>query len=124
MDLRCPICGSSRINYYSGAIAKYRSTDARYVCEDCGYVGGLILDISADESKDKNPVEEDLEKPETKKKINESDDKKEGRFLTYFRSLLFFLVVTSLFIAIIWFIIIILSLFGFTINLLTFHTID
>ena len=72
MDLRCPVCKSNKINYYSWAIAKYGSTDAQYVCEDCGYVGALILDVSIDESesKDKNPVESDL-----KEISKEIDDK-------------------------------------------------
>jgi len=30
----------------------YSSTDARYVCEDCEYVGALILDVGEDENTD------------------------------------------------------------------------
>jgi len=66
MDLRCPRCGSSRINYYGTSTTMgggYRGTDAQYVCEDCKYIGGFILDVSDDiDEKNKEEIEKDLEK--------------------------------------------------------------
>ncbi len=40
----CPVCGSTRIFYYMGEM-----TGAKYQCNDCGYVGSLILEIDEDE---------------------------------------------------------------------------
>ncbi|PKP59402.1 MAG: hypothetical protein CVT89_01305, partial [Candidatus Altiarchaeales archaeon HGW-Altiarchaeales-2] len=75
MDLRCPICKSSRINYYGTSTTMgrgYKGTDAKYVCEDCKYVGALILDISDDiDEKARQEVEQDLEK--IKKEMGEED---------------------------------------------------
>ncbi len=69
-DLRCPRCGSKMIKNYSMSMAKYGSPDAKYVCEDCGYVGGLILDVSKDiDEKNKREVEKDLAK--IKKEMSE-----------------------------------------------------
>jgi len=53
--LRCPVCGSNKINYSGMSTSVgggYSSTDARYVCEDCEYVGALILDVGEDENTD------------------------------------------------------------------------
>jgi len=65
-DLRCPLCGSRKINYYGTSTTMgggYRGTDAQYVCEDCGYVGALILDVSEDiDEKNMKEVEKDLKK--------------------------------------------------------------
>ncbi len=79
MDLRCPICKSSRINYYGTSTTMgggYRSADAaEYVCEDCGYAGALILDVSDDiDEKAGQEVEKDLEK--IKKEMDEEDKNK------------------------------------------------
>ncbi|PKP60560.1 MAG: hypothetical protein CVT88_02650 [Candidatus Altiarchaeales archaeon HGW-Altiarchaeales-1] len=73
MDLRCPICKSNKINYYGQAFAKYASSEAQYVCKDCGYVGALILDVSADEDKNKNSIESDLKEMSMTTDINEID---------------------------------------------------
>lgn len=66
MDLRCPRCGSSRINYYGTSTTMgggYRGTDAQYVCEDCGYVGALVLDVSDDIDKEhERRIKDDLER--------------------------------------------------------------
>ncbi|PKP59403.1 MAG: hypothetical protein CVT89_01310 [Candidatus Altiarchaeales archaeon HGW-Altiarchaeales-2] len=72
MDLRCPKCGSARINAYETSPSigwGFRSIYSRYVCEDCGYVGALILDVSENEDKNKNPVESDLK--EIKKEMGD-----------------------------------------------------
>lgn len=65
-DLRCPVCGSGKINYSGTSTTMgggYESTDARYVCEDCGYTGALILDVSKDDYDDE---------------INDNNDNKPG----------------------------------------------
>ncbi len=48
MTLRCPECGSRRLTFAS-TTATYAvlSTDQRYVCKDCGYMGSLAVDESA-----------------------------------------------------------------------------
>ena len=38
--LVCPVCGSRRIIQISTGI-----TPTRYVCEDCGYTGYLVVEI-------------------------------------------------------------------------------
>ena len=40
----CPICGSTRIYYVAGMI-----TGEKYRCENCGYIGSLIVEVSEDE---------------------------------------------------------------------------
>ncbi|PKP60563.1 MAG: hypothetical protein CVT88_02665 [Candidatus Altiarchaeales archaeon HGW-Altiarchaeales-1] len=53
----------------------YKGTDAKYVCEDCRYVGALILDVSDDiDEKAGQEVEKDLEK--IKKEMDEEDKNK------------------------------------------------
>ena len=46
MNLICPNCGSSRINYAGMSLegGGYGSTDQKYWCEDCKYHGSLIVD--------------------------------------------------------------------------------
>ncbi len=42
----CPVCGSPHIHYVAGMI-----TGEKYVCEDCGYVGSLIIEMDVEEYK-------------------------------------------------------------------------
>jgi len=44
-------------------IASYGSPDQRYICEDCGYIGSLILDVSEQEKSESDiEVENDFKK--------------------------------------------------------------
>lgn len=47
--LRCPTCGSVRIDLVAGQI-----TGQVYHCRDCQYVGSLILEVEVDD--DGNPL--------------------------------------------------------------------
>ncbi len=40
----CPICGSTHIHYVAGMI-----TGEKYKCEDCGYIGSLIVEIDEED---------------------------------------------------------------------------
>jgi uncharacterized Zn finger protein len=40
----CPVCGSTRIHYVAGMV-----TGEKYKCENCGYVGSLILEIEEED---------------------------------------------------------------------------
>ncbi|HTZ62198.1 MAG TPA: hypothetical protein VMC82_06140 [Thermoplasmata archaeon] len=43
--LRCPMCGSVRVDLTAGSIA-----GQVYHCHDCQYVGSLILEVEVDAS--------------------------------------------------------------------------
>jgi len=40
----CPVCGSVRIHYLNGMV-----TGEKYRCENCGYIGSLIVEIDEEE---------------------------------------------------------------------------
>jgi len=44
----CPKCGSPRI-HLSGSL-DYWLTPKKYVCEDCGYVGPIVMEIEKEEN--------------------------------------------------------------------------
>ena len=51
----CPRCESKNIQISSGADVYprlYGITPMRYVCKDCGYVGSLVLEKTAEENKE------------------------------------------------------------------------
>jgi predicted RNA-binding Zn-ribbon protein involved in translation (DUF1610 family) len=60
----CPNCKGNRIKPANeSAFAIYGSPDQRYVCDDCGYIGSLIIDSEEHEkSKSDIAMEEDLMK--------------------------------------------------------------
>jgi len=60
----CPKCKGKRIKPATmTGFAVYGSPDQRYVCEDCGYCGSLILDVSEQEKSELDiAMEEDLMK--------------------------------------------------------------
>ncbi len=37
----CPVCGSTHIHYVAGMV-----TGEKYKCENCGYIGSLIVEIA------------------------------------------------------------------------------
>jgi len=39
----CPRCGSSRLHLSSGL--DYWLTPKKYICEDCGYVGPIVMEL-------------------------------------------------------------------------------
>ena len=43
----CPRCGSSNIHLSSGF--DYWLTPKKYVCEDCGYVGPIVMELEKEE---------------------------------------------------------------------------
>ena len=43
----CPMCGSTQIHYIAGMM-----TGEKYQCENCGYIGSVILEIDEDEYED------------------------------------------------------------------------
>ncbi len=48
--LICPNCKGNRIKPANeSAFAIYGSPDQRYVCDDCGYIGSLIIDTKEHE---------------------------------------------------------------------------
>lgn len=56
-DLTCPECKSRRIVYAGtslSGIGGYEATDARYSCQDCGYTGPLIIDVTEEEASKEN----------------------------------------------------------------------
>ncbi len=53
--LMCPKCGSTRIEGEFGGMT------GRYKCDDCGYVGVLVLQAEEEEDTDKN--EDSINKP-------------------------------------------------------------
>ncbi|MEM1552077.1 MAG: hypothetical protein QXH03_05365 [Candidatus Bathyarchaeia archaeon] len=44
----CPKCGSPRIHLSSSL--DYWLTPKKYVCEDCGYVGPVVMEIEKEEN--------------------------------------------------------------------------
>jgi len=49
-NLTCPMCKGSRIKMANtDGLGVYDSADQRYICEDCGYIGSLILDTAEHE---------------------------------------------------------------------------
>ena len=44
----CPRCGSSKIHLSSSL--DYWLTPKKYVCEDCGYVGPIVMEIEKEEN--------------------------------------------------------------------------
>ncbi|MGC8998280.1 MAG: hypothetical protein ACP5JW_02610 [Candidatus Bathyarchaeia archaeon] len=44
----CPKCGSPRIHLSSSL--DYWLTPKKYVCEDCGYVGPIVMEIEKEEN--------------------------------------------------------------------------
>ncbi len=40
----CPVCGSTHIHYVAGMV-----TGEKYKCEDCGYIGSLIVEIDEED---------------------------------------------------------------------------
>jgi len=58
----CPKCKGNRIKPATmTGIAGYGSPDQRYFCEDCGYTGSLILDVSEQEKSEPDiAIENDL----------------------------------------------------------------
>ncbi len=42
MARRCPKCGSKMVKDFFTAVVKQKTSDGRYFCEKCGYVGALI----------------------------------------------------------------------------------
>jgi len=45
----CPRCGSPRIHLSSSL--DYWLTPKKYVCEDCGYVGPIVMEIEKKDNK-------------------------------------------------------------------------
>ncbi|AGB04299.1 hypothetical protein AciM339_0411 [Aciduliprofundum sp. MAR08-339] len=43
----CPVCGSTRIHYVAGMV-----TGEKFKCENCGYIGSLVVEIEEDEYED------------------------------------------------------------------------
>lgn len=62
--LLCPECKSDKIKPATmTSVAIYGSPDQRYVCEDCGYTGSLVIDVSEHEKTEHDiAMEEDLMK--------------------------------------------------------------
>jgi len=86
--LLCPICKGEKIKPATmTGLAIYGSPDQRYVCEDCGYIGSLILDVSEQEEsesdvlmmKDLEMIKEDVLKQTEQVLINARRKKKEKR---------------------------------------------
>jgi len=48
MQLRCPRCKSKNLLYSGTSTVRggYGSTDARYTCKDCDYIGSFVIDTS------------------------------------------------------------------------------
>ncbi|MBS7621094.1 hypothetical protein KEJ32_03135 [Candidatus Bathyarchaeota archaeon] len=44
----CPKCGSPRIHLSSSL--NYWLTPKKYVCEDCGYIGPIVMEIEKEEN--------------------------------------------------------------------------
>ncbi|ODS38593.1 hypothetical protein BEH94_02175 [Candidatus Altiarchaeales archaeon WOR_SM1_SCG] len=66
-QLICPKCRSGRIVYAGTTVssggAGTGTTDQRYLCKDCGYVGSFVLDVSGREKTESDiAMEEDLMK--------------------------------------------------------------
>lgn len=41
----CPVCKSTKINYYAGALT------GQYHCDECGYIGAIILEEEIEDLK-------------------------------------------------------------------------
>ena len=61
-QLICPKCKGQRIKPATAdVLAVYGSPDQRYICDDCGYTGSLVLDVSEQEKSEYDILmEEDL----------------------------------------------------------------
>lgn len=63
MHLKCPNCSSEKIIPSKGPfIADAVFDSPKYTCEDCGYMGPLIIDDSKEKKKEEGPMSHDLEK--------------------------------------------------------------
>ncbi len=74
MVLKCPECGSTNIIPETGFITGYK-----YHCEDCDYVGTLVLEVEErelerEEEEIRKEKEEKREKKERKKGTDEKKD--------------------------------------------------
>jgi predicted RNA-binding Zn-ribbon protein involved in translation (DUF1610 family) len=48
----CPRCGSSKIHLSSSL--DYWLTPKKYVCENCGYVGPIVMELEKEENSEDN----------------------------------------------------------------------
>jgi len=47
-DIYCPRCGSPKIHLSSSL--DYWLTPKKYVCENCGYIGSIIMELEKEET--------------------------------------------------------------------------
>lgn len=68
----CPVCGSPRLKLAGGA--DFWLTPGKFVCQDCGYTGFIVMEKDEDDS-----AKEGAEKRDAAgKEVQLSDGEKEG----------------------------------------------